>query len=301
MGRNLKYQFNFCITQNFKEGMDKHSIKAQGIKNDGKIFSYADRKNLIDVASNFSNYMKENHKEIKLIKDIKSNHVQEFLNSKAKTCSYTTLEQYISKFNKLKIVAENTYKCDLNFNKKLVMPEKEKEKKRNTAMNRNDFNKLENYYKDSSSTGKTAIQLSSKLGLRVSECTKLQGRDIDLEKNIVRIIDSKGKRNRDVPIRNEDREYFSELKVKLADRERACPVRPDSIHSSLNKAMNALDIKKEYSCTSVHAIRKMYAQEEYDKRIQQGMERKEALDEVSELLGHGKDRMELMKEYVLKQ
>lgn len=64
---------------------------------------------------------------------------------------------------------------------------------------------------------------------------------------------------------------------------------------------NVLNIKKEYSCTSVHAIRKMYAQEEYDKRIEQGMERKKALGQVSKLLGHGEDRMELMKEYVLRQ
>ena len=64
MGKNLKHQFIHAIEDNFKESMDKHSMKANDIRNDGKVFSYADRKNLIDVASNFSNYMKENYKDI---------------------------------------------------------------------------------------------------------------------------------------------------------------------------------------------------------------------------------------------
>ena len=55
MGRNLKYQFKTCIEKNFKEKMDKHSIKKNKQMNKTRIFSFADRKNLIDFTANFSN------------------------------------------------------------------------------------------------------------------------------------------------------------------------------------------------------------------------------------------------------
>ena len=51
--------------------------------------------------------------------------------------------------------------------------------------------------------------------------------------------------------------------------------------------------------TGVHAIRKMYATEAYLERINSGMGKEEAWGEVSEILGHGKDRMDLL-EYMLR-
>ena len=115
VGKNLKHQFIHAIEDNFKEGMDKHSMKANGQRNDGKIFSYSDRKNLIDVACNFSNYMKENYKDIKMVKDIKVEHIQNFLNQKSNECSNATLKQYESKFNKLEKIINNTYKANADF------------------------------------------------------------------------------------------------------------------------------------------------------------------------------------------
>ena len=107
MARNLKYQFLNAINQNFKEGMDKHSLKSSGQMNGARVFSYSDRKNLIDVASNFSNWMKQEHPEVKQVKDVNSNHIQGFLNSKKDTCSQATLKQYANKFNKLEKVENN--------------------------------------------------------------------------------------------------------------------------------------------------------------------------------------------------
>ena len=99
--RSLKYQFLCAINKNFSEGMDKHSDKRNGIRNTGKIYSYSDRKNLVDLSANFSNWMKENHSDVKLVKDVNSSHVQEFLNQKAQDCSSETLKNYVSRFKKL--------------------------------------------------------------------------------------------------------------------------------------------------------------------------------------------------------
>lgn len=300
MGKNLKHQFIHAIEDNFKEGMDKHSMKANGQRNDGKIFSYSDRKNLIDVACNFSNYMKENYMDIKMVKDIKVEHIQSFLNQKSNECSNATLKQYESKFNKLEKIINNTYKANADFKGFKVPLSKENSKIRNTSMSQNDFKKLEKYFDSSRSSGKIAIQLTARVGLRVSECVKLQGRDINIKKNIIHVSDGKGGRDRDIPIRSEDRNYFMNLKANISDFERVCPVRQDSINKSLDRGMKAIGIRNKYNNTSIHCIRKMYAQKEYDRCRVEGKTIKESLQDVSILLGHGKERIELMRQYVLK-
>jgi integrase len=146
---------------------------------------------------------------------------------------------------------------------------------------------------------KIAIQFTARAGLRVSECTKLQGQDIDIEKAIIHVEDGKGGRNRDIPIREGDKEYFVNLKANLGDKERVCPIRSDSINKSIDRAMRGQGIRNKYNDTSIHCIRKMYAQREFNRCRSEGKNIKESLQEVSVLLGHGEDRLELMRQYVL--
>lgn len=299
MARNLKWQFLNAINSNFKEGMDKHSIKADGLMDKTRIFSYADRENLKDVASNFSNFMKENYSDVKMVKDIKPEHIQSFLNNKSDNCSRKTLEQYGSKFNKLENIVNNTYNINANYKGFVVPAGKENTKIRNVAMTKNDFKKLENGFANSKSNAKEAIQLSAKLGLRVSETVKLQGRDIDLNKGTVFVKDGKGGRDRHIPIRAEDKGYFANLKASVGETERICPVQSDSINKAVQRCMERVGISEKYQDTSIHSIRKMYAQEQFNSYREQGMEIDKALGAVSVDLGHSENRLELMKEYVL--
>lgn len=299
MGRNLKYQFLHAINKNFSEGMDKHSIKADGKMNGTRIFSYADRKNLIDTASNFSNFMKNTHPEVKQVKDIKSEHIQNFLNSKSATCSTATLKQYESKFNKLEKVVNNTYNCNANYGGFSTPNGANATKIRNSAMSKADFKRLESSFSNSNSSAKIAIQLTARAGLRVSECTKLQGRDINLQKGTIHVADGKGGRDRDVQMRPEDKQFWTDLKASVGDMERICPVKEDSINKAIQREMEKIELKDKYEDTSIHCIRKMYAQEQYDRYRDQGMEIREALGAVSVDLGHSEDRIELMREYVL--
>jgi len=299
MGKNLKHQFIHAIEDNFKEGMDKHSIKANDIRNDGKVFSYADRKNLIDIASNFSNYMKVNYPDIRQVKEVRAEHIQGFFNDKAKECSNATLKQYQAKFNKLEKVVNKTYNINTKYKGYTLPLAKENTKIRDSSMSKEDFKKLEKAFNNSNSSAKVAIQLTSRAGLRVSECTKLQGRDINLKDGVIHVEGGKGGRNRDVPMREQDKQYFSSLKSNVGDRERVCPVQSDSINKSIDRAMKREGIRNKYSDTSIHCIRKMYAQEEFNRCRSEGIEIKQALQRVSVLLGHGEDRIELMRQYVL--
>ena len=98
--RNLKYQFLQAINNSFKESMDKHADKANGIKNTDKIYSYSSRSNLVDLSANFANYMREVYPEVHKVSDIQAEHIQCFLNLKTEICSQLSLNQYGAMFRK---------------------------------------------------------------------------------------------------------------------------------------------------------------------------------------------------------
>ncbi|MGL5149791.1 MAG: tyrosine-type recombinase/integrase [Clostridium sp.] len=303
MARNLKYQFKNSIDNNFKEGMDKHSLKhSEGLGN-GRIFSYSDRKNLIDFSCNFANYIKENFSEIKMARDISSEHIQSFFNEKATSCSKATLEQYRSKLCKLQTIVNNTYDINVNYSRGYILPitEENSNKIRDIAMSNNDYNRLQEVISDSNSSAKIGIELSARFGLRVSEVVKIQGRDIDLQNNTISIVDSKGGRDREIKIeREQDRSYCESIKEYIEERQRLVPIREDSVNVFLKRSLQKCNLDSKYSeCkTGIHSIRKMAAQNYYDRCRENGNSIKESLQMTSEWLGHGKDRMELMNEYI---
>lgn len=291
MGRNLKYQFKTCIEKNFKEKMDKHSIKKNKQMNKTRIFSFSDRKNLIDFTANLSNWMKENYSEIKLVKDINSNHIQEFLNEKAKNCSQATLNQYSSKIRKMSNLINSTYKTNIKYDFKTPKSSSGKQILRDQQM------KLENYKRiheimRNGSNGQKAIEIGKNFGLRVSEITKLQKRDIDLDKKEILVKDAKGGRDRTVHFNTEEQikvatKLYNSVSIDL---DRIVAVKENAINMALNRAMKKLNIKNEYKETSFHSIRKLYAQQEYDRLRNEGNSIEIACRKVSEKLGHSADR-----------
>lgn len=311
MARNLKYQFKYAIEQSCKFGADKHSMKsnkAENGNNSSRTLSYSDRKNLIDVSSNFANWMKENHNEVKELKDINSNHVQEFLNQKAQTCTSSTISQYQSKFAKLEKVVNDTYtKANVSYTNTVTPTSSNNtEKLRSKSMTDSDYNKLNNYMSNNcrSDNGTKAIQLSYHAGLRVSECAKLQQRDIKINENgtaTVHVADSKGCRSRDVHIVNKDSvQVLTNLRNSVENaNDRIVPIQAESINRAINRAMDRCNMQ-EYKAhkTSVHSMRKAFAQREYDRYKDEGLEPKQAWDRVSEELGHGKNRDDLYKAYI---
>ncbi|MGL4910816.1 MAG: tyrosine-type recombinase/integrase [Romboutsia sp.] len=303
MGRNLKYQFKNAIDRSFKLGMEKHSLKkTEGLGN-GRIFSYADRTNLIDFSANLANYLRENNPEIKLIKEIRSEHIQGFFNSK-KGCTKATLEQYKSKLNKLEILVNQEYSIKANLTRGYQVPKTHRkenvDKLRDVSMPKSEYNKLINSIANSNSTAKVGIELSARFGLRVSEITKLQYRDIRLDKGILHISDSKGGRSRDIYVRNEHRSFLEQLKGNKEGNTRIVPLTTDAVNKFLSRSLDKIGLKEKYSDakTGIHSIRKMCAQEEFDKYRKVGYTMEESLVKVSNFLGHGDTREILMKEYI---
>lgn len=287
--RSLKYQFLNCIEKNFKTGINKHSLKQTG-KTGNEIFSYSQRKNLIDLSANFSNWMKENHPDIKQIKDIKQEHVQEFLNHKRTTTSQATVDNWRSQFNKLECITNSTYRTSVNFHTEKVLSTKNGGGKLRT-----DMLSMENYNKlMSNSTNqnfRNALCLSQHFGLRACECSKLQYRDIT--ENGINVVDSKGGRSRFVPV--ETQQQKNVIKEFLGKAGRVCSCKTASLQQAFNREKKKIGLS---SASDFHSSRKAYATQKFQEYRQQGMSVQKSLDRVSNNLGHGNNRDDLLKEYI---
>lgn len=301
--RNLKYQMKNAIDQNFRERMDKDSIKNEKQMDDTRIFSWSDRNNLIDLSANFANFMQTNHNEIREMKNVTTEHVQNFLNERSKTCTSETLKQYASKFNKIERLINKTYStANVNFHTEKMVTFGN-ERTRDIAMTREHYSQLMNHVQGSRSQGVLALDLAGRFGLRVSEIPNIKGMDIRTAGDaiVLHIHESKGNRSRDLDVtKPEDRDFLINRKQECGDNQRLVSIKEDSINKFLQRNLNELHLTVyQERDTGVHAIRKMVAQERYDEERAKGHTQQEALDTVSNFLGHGNNRNDLMKKYVL--
>ena len=301
MARNIKYQLLCTINKNFKEGMDKHSEKKQKERDPGKIHSYEYRKNLVKFSNQLGKYITENFNDVKLVKDIKSEHIQSFLISKEKGCTQNTLNDYLSYSNKMCNLINKTYKCNNKYDLARPVSQSSKQNPKDKMITREHYDKLYDYLNEN---GKKAVELSSYFGLRAGDCTKLQKRDIDLENREIIVIGSKGGRDRTVPIETPKQ---WEIAVSLKERtygdeyQRVVPIQRDSVIKEVNRKLEKIELSKEYTHVKLHGFRKLYAQETYDRYRDDGISDKESLGRVSEHLGHSEERgedKELQNTYV---
>lgn len=305
MGRNIKYQFLNAIDKAFDGGgHDKHTDKHNG-KHLDTVYSYAERKGLIELSSQMGKFIKENYPDTKKVLDIKENMIQSFLNSKSETCNKETLGQYASRIHKLEHVINNVYKGSSSWYSDLIVPVSKvsNDKTRNISMSKEDYNSILNraYSMNSRSKAPIAIELAGRFGMRVSETCKLQPRDMNFQTMKLHIHESKGGKSRDIDIRPKDIEFSKKIIEGKSQDKSIVDIKEDSVNKYLSRAEEALGIRLRYqeADTGIHCIRKMVAQERYDEFRDQGLSKKDSLNAVSSYLGHGANRDETMRQYVL--
>jgi len=293
--RNLKYQFLQAINYSFKEKQDKHSDKKNGIRNTYKIYSFSSRTNLINLSADFSNYMKEKYPKIRYVKDVTPKHIQEFLNSRTSICSQKTLEQYQSLFRKLEKTVQARYGYKVNYQSVTPLSLKNGGRKiRNQMIDNSDYETLL-----SSCTNQNlihALLLSRYFGLRASECSKLKKSDCSLSE--IKIIDSKGKRNRTIPVTNKNQSDTVKYILTHANNNRICNCQTESLQQAFRRELKKTGLSEKYTNGAFHLCRKAFATEQYQKFRKQDKTIQQALDTCSYLLGHNKNRNILMKEYI---
>lgn len=296
IARNLKYQFLTAINQHFKAGMDKHSIKHAGEMNGTRIFSYADRSNLVDLAAGFSEYMKQEHPNIREIRQISPDHVQGFLAAKSSTATQATLDQYGSRFAKLERLVNDSYKsCSVDFHS-VVVPSSSKcsGKVRTQMLAASDYQTLLN--STTNTNLHNALLLSYCAGLRASECSKIQSRDWHAASGTLTIVDSKGKRSREVKV---PQQHIPAVNAVMSSVQgRICNCQTESLQKAFRRQLSACGLADTYKAGSLHLARKAYGTNLFIECRKQGMSVQSSLSTVSRSLGHGASRNDLMKQYI---
>lgn len=304
--KNLKAQLNYAIQSSFKGndnksggfGASKHSDMAAGQKN-GKIYSWSSYHNRVDVACLFASYVREHYPEVREARQLTPEMAEGFLLSKAGSCTTETLDCYRSNLASLGENINRTYSSahvDLKVGK--VAGTTANQETRCKAMTDAHITALRDSYRPGS-TGHTAVTLASVAGCRASEIVRLKPEHIEIKSSsyaTVFIRGGKGNRDRTIQIRDaQGVAQLATIKASAKEGERLVNCKTGSIQKSLNRHMSKLSdgsggsLKSIYRMTSIHAIRKNFAQKEFD-RHRENHTRQESLDYVSSQLGHGAGR-----------
>lgn len=301
---NLAFQIQTALDNAFTPGMDKHAAKHNG-ESMGKICSFNEKRSLQEVSYQFKDFMKENYPQMKMIKDVQADHWQSFLNKKAQTCSTATLKNYVSRIHKIQILCQNKFRFEGNWKDGILVPQSKKttagEKLRIQAMDKDDLIRVLNYgYKNSTSKAIAAIDLCYRFALRDSEVAKLKVKDVNFEQGSLHTT-GKGGRHRELAIKTNDVAVLKKLCQDKADQDNLVGIKADSINQQLNRILTKLELKSKYPLTSIHAIRKLKAQELWTQKREEGLTKKDTMNYVSQYLGHGKGRHDVINTYVQDQ
>ncbi|WP_187119320.1 tyrosine-type recombinase/integrase [Clostridium polynesiense] len=253
--------------------MDKHAAKHNG-QSMGIICSFNEKRSLQEVAYQFKDYMKDNYPHIKMLKDVKSDHWQAFLNEKSKTCSTATLKNYVSRIHKIEHLCRNKFRITSNWRNEILTPQSKKtptgDKLRIQTMGKEDLEKVLDYgYKHCTSKAIPAIELCYRFGLRDAETSRLTVDCVDFDKAQLRVV-GKGGRCRYLEIKKDDVKILKTLCVGKINKDKLIEIKADSINQQLNRILKKLNLKNKYPLTGIHAIRKLRAQELWDEKRKQG-------------------------------
>ena len=302
---NLKKQFNNLLDNNDRTGTSKHADKNNGNnKGNTAIYSHADYTALKKTVNQFCDWVKANEPTVKNLTDIKKEHYQKFLLDVSQGKKTATITTYLSRLEKLDRMADK----DIGGYKRQTvgiikpMASNPKTVARNKAMSEEDFNKIKElaYKPRRSENIQKALEIARRTGCRVSEIAKLQARDYNAQKGTLNIVDSKGGRSRTIKIKEADKPYFEGLKAScVSENERFVKIQHESINTGVRRLLKEAGLT-EYieQKTSIHAIRKLVAQELYDEQKALGKAGIEAFNPVSEYLGHGEGRYDLFNAYI---
>lgn len=296
----LAYQIRDAINKSFQEGTSKRAAKLSDGGYGSTVYSYAHRKNLIQFGTQFAKYCRDEFK-IKEVKEIKAEHIDKFLEHKATTCADTTMKTYFQHIQKINKCVNDVYgSCKESWTDGVLVPGGANNTKlRSVKIERESMNKVLSVL-DMSVASHRGILIAEALGTRVEETVTIKGSDIDVEKGVVTVLKGKGGRPREVPIPEGRTEAFRAFKEEFGDS-RIVDIEKDSLNDEfrdLRKELGITDLDGHK--TGIHAIRKLYSTEHFDELVESGMSKKEAWDTVCDLIGHGENRNDLFKKYVVR-
>ena len=300
--RNLYGQMTYAINKNFKEGVDKRAYKQANGKGMGsKIFSYGEKYRLKQLAKSFQIYAKENELNIKLVKDIRPENIQDFLEKvKERGCTQNTINSYANSLFKIQNTINVTYNLNLKWREEIAIPQVEKKSSSargvDSVISRENYNKILNYARENESQSGLALQMQNWLGVRVEEIARIKKEFINLKDRTITFKNTKGGKKliRDIP---EDKiDFVKSVIDHNFHQDRLFSIEGKSINKYLNRVQDQLGLERH----SNHDIRRLIAQEKYDSFRESEMSIKEAANETSKWLSHGDDRLNMLERSYIK-
>ena len=312
MGKmNLSEQLRRSI--DFRPGLKKRETKANIRANlkaagkdpkknqDWRVYSKSDAKALFQTASQFGRYA-QHELGVRQARDLRQEHAEKFLDSlRRKGCTASTLKTYAGRLRHLSECVNHTYKsAHLDFSA-LKAPEAPKAPKRE-QMTPEQYSALMNCMIESKS--KDAVRLAYNFALRRGSLIKFEVRDVDLERNLFTVYRDKDGRTRTLPIETEaQRELLTRLIAGKGPHDKLINLKEGSVNKTVRRNMERLGVCQNLieENTNIHSIRKLAAQERYDQLKEAGRSKREAAGDVSEYLGHGRDRKDIREIYIAKE
>ncbi|WP_195972664.1 tyrosine-type recombinase/integrase [Clostridium thermobutyricum] len=299
--RSIKSQFHYAITKNFKEGVKKRDYKIEnGQAMDNKVFSYQELYRLKDVARDINNFLRENEIERRGVRDIKSEDINKFLDSKKYDCTQQTINSYKNSIYKLQEVVNKTYKLNVKWREGIEVPKsikaiKSKERGVKAVISNEDYKKIIEYVEKNKCQSAYAIILEKEIGVRVSEIVNIKKENIDLERKEILFKNTKGGKKIVKKIKNIN--LVKEILDKNYSSNALFSIKASSVNRYLNRVQDKLGLGRN----SFHNLRRNYAQNFYDNKLKEGVSEEKALLAISKQLNHRTKRERLMEESYIKR
>ena len=298
--KSLFFQFQSAIDEScFSKHFDKHAYKGRKdqCEQGWRVFSFSSRSNLLDMAHNLSKHIKEHHPDVKQVKHIKTEWVQDFLDAKARAeSSVSTLNCYRSNLAKLSKIVNHHFGLHTSFEVK-VKPEliTDKTTPREFALTTDEIENILNHVKIDTPAGfrnRVIMELLWATGMRVSELSGLNLGDLNLENNEIRVF-GKGAKERIVLVSTRAKTYLEQYintarnllapgytisqseDAPLFLNNTGFRLQNKSVRNAINDIVKELEIQKK---VTPHVFRHSFA----TRLIENGAD----LRVVQELLGH---------------
>ena len=163
MARNLRQQLLYCIYQCDHRGTSKRADRRNKVNMKGRLYSNQRINDLKHTAKSFAQFMKVVYPGIKWVYQIRSEHVQDYLNSKVGDWSERTEIETISRLKRINEITNYVYNLDEKWDVK--KSERTNARKiRDMAMSREDFDRINSELQRSNSEAKYTTEITARTG-----------------------------------------------------------------------------------------------------------------------------------------
>ena len=305
MRGSIIYQVHQVFNEIIAFGESKHEAKEQARQQGARtwhdigkniaIYSYATADQYRDIAKDLLSYTKEEF-GIKDIEKLTSEHVNAFLESKiADGIKYSTFQKYAAALEKLEVALNRyaethntgrTYSFDLS-----SVREQAREVLERSQITRAYENPKALINSIQNPEYKVIAQAQYQGGFRISELNHISEKNF-LPDSTFKVISGKGGKDREVPLSKETYQALKSLVENKADTDGKFKFDMDKYREALKEAAKISG--QEY--TGSHGLRWNFAQEKFAEFRSEGKTYQQALQEVSNLLGH--ERPDITEHYL---